>query len=76
MTKKDILLYLYRSAEDNDIDILEFNLLINKDDYINENSFSLYRCNHFNSSLNTTIIKYNKNYKEIDQEKELFILFT
>ena len=73
LTKKDILLYLYRSAEDNDIDVLEFNLLINKDYFINENSFSLYRCNHFNSSLNTTIIKYNKNYKEIDQEKELLI---
>ena len=73
LTKEDILLYLFRTAEDNQIDVLEFNLLINKDYYINENSFSLYRCHHFNSSLNTSIIKYNKNFKEIDQEKELLI---
>ena len=73
LAKADILMNLYNFSVTNNIDILEFNLLINKDFYINENSFKLYKCTHFNSSLNTNIIKYNKNYKEIDQEKELLI---
>ena len=73
LAKTDILIKLYSYAIDKQIDILEFNLLINKDDYIKENSLNLYKCFHFNSSLNTNIIKYNKKYKEIDQEKELLI---
>ena len=72
-SKSDILMKLYNKANKKKIDVLEFNLLINKDDYIKEDSFQLYKCHHFNSSLNSDIIKYNKNYKEIDQNKELLI---
>lgn len=73
LAKNNILNNLYKIAKYQEIDILEFNLLINKDDEINKNSFYLYKCHHFNSSLNTSQIKYNQNYKEIDQEKELLI---
>ena len=73
LTKKNILKSLIALIEYENVDILEFNLLINKDDIINENSFDLYKCNHFNSTIDTNEIKYNKNYKEIDQNKELLI---
>ena len=73
LAKKDTLLKLYELANNKNIDVLEFNLLINKDNYINDGSLKLYKCHHYNSSLNTNIIKYNKNYKEIDQDKELLI---
>lgn len=71
--KSEFLQRIYKLANDKHIDVLEFNLLINKDDYIKENSFNLYKCFHFNTSLNTNIIKYNENYKEIDLNKELLI---
>ena len=71
--KKNILINLYNYAINNNIEILEFNLLINKDDIINENSFNLYKCQHMNSIFNTSELKYNKNYEEFDQEKELLI---
>ena len=73
LAKKNIIKNLYNIANQENIDILEFNLLINKDEIINENSFDLIKCSHFNSSINTSEIKYNKNYKEIVQSKELLI---
>ena len=73
LSKNDILMKLYNYSNEKNIEILEFNLLINKDVYITEKSFNLYKCSHFNSSLNTNIIKYNKSFKEIDHEKELLI---
>ena len=75
LTKKNILKSLIALIEYENVDILEFNLLINKDDIINENSFDLYKCNHFNSTIDTNEIKYNKNYKEIDQNKEFPLFF-
>ena len=71
--REDILLCLYNNAANKKVDILEFNLLINKDEKINDLSLDLYKCHHFNSTLNTSILKYNKNYKDVDQEKELLI---
>ena len=73
LAKQNILKTLYNLANQRKLDILEFNLLINKDDNINENSLNIYKCLHFNSSHNTNEIKYNKNYKEFEQEKELLI---
>ena len=73
LAKRNILKTLYNFANKRKLDILEFNLLINKDDNINENSFNIYKCLHFNSSHNTNEIKYNKNYKAFEQEKELLI---
>ena len=73
LAKANVLQKLYSFTKGKELDVLEFNLLINKDEYIKKNSFNIYKCHHFNSSLNTNIIKYNINYKEIDQEKELLI---
>ena len=71
--KNNTLNTLYSFSKLNKIDVLEFDLLINKDDTINESSFKLFKCYHFDSDLNTSIIKYNKKYKEFDLEKELLI---
>lgn len=73
LAKNDILKKLYFLSFNKKIDVLEFNLLINKDDNINESSLNLYKCYHFNSSFTIDEIKYNKNYREIDQDKELLI---
>jgi glycosyltransferase involved in cell wall biosynthesis len=56
-----------------DIDIIEFNLLLNDDENITNNSLSLYKCEHFESKTSKELfnIKFNKNVSEIDQEKEL-----
>ena len=66
-------LYELDNNINNDIDILEFNLLINEGDYINNNSLNLYRCTHFDSKINLDSYKFNNRYKEIDQEKELIV---
>ena len=58
---------------DNSIDIFEFNLLINNYEIVQNNSLNLYRCLHFKSDINSSSYKVNKNYKEIDQEKELIV---
>ena len=58
---------------DNSIDIYEFNLLINNYEIVQNNSLNLYRCLHFKSDINSSSYKVNKNYKEIDQEKELIV---
>ena len=71
LSKQNILSELYNYATNNKIDILEFNLLINKDFILNNNSFSLYRCLHYKSKINFKILKKNKNYKEMDQKREL-----
>ena len=52
---------------------MEFNLLLNHYEDIRNNSLNLYRCTHFKSGINSDFYKYNKKYKEIDQEKELLI---
>jgi hypothetical protein len=56
-----------------DTDIIEFNLLLNDDENITNNSLSLYKCEHFESKTSKELfnIKFNKNVSEIDQEKEL-----
>ena len=58
---------------DNAIDILEFNLLINNKELIYNNSLKIYRCTHFESEINVDSLLYNKNYKKIDQDKELLV---
>lgn len=73
LAKKDILNKLYSLIIKNkNIDILEFNILIRKenDKY---NSFNIYKCQHFKSQINLNEIKYNKNYTEIDIHKDLLI---
>ena len=59
--------------KDNQIDILEFSLLNNKYDNINNNSLSLYKCEHYKSEINLDSLKFNEQYRPIDQEKELMV---
>ena len=73
LVKQNILNELYNVINDGNTDILEFNLLTNTKEIINKNSLNLYKCHHFKSDLNLEIIKYNKNYINIDQKKELLI---
>ena len=71
LTKNSILSGLYNNLINDEIDILEFNILLNYNEVLQMNSLSLYRCNHFNSEIDLSIIKYNKKYKELDEEKEI-----
>ena len=73
LVKQNTLNELYNIINNGNIDILEFNLLINTQKIINKNSLNLYKCHHFKSDLNLEIFKYNKNYINIDQQKELLI---
>ena len=59
LAKKSILKKIYKEAIINNLDILEFDLLINNNNEINKNSFYLYKCRHIKSELNLTILKYN-----------------
>ena len=70
LATEHILNDLNNNIDDN-IGVLEFNLLINNQENIRSNSLRLYKCLHFKSKINMDLIKFNKNYKEIDQEKEL-----
>ena len=54
------------------IDILEFNILINSNDKMTDRSLSLYKCSHFKSDIDLSLINYNKN-TGIDIQKELLI---
>ena len=47
LSKETILMLLYNFANNNDLDLLEFNLLLNKHEKIRNNSLSLYKCSHF-----------------------------
>ena len=73
LAKQNILKDLYKIISDRNIDILEFNLLINNQENINSNNLIIYKCSHFKSEINLDIIKYNKNYLSIDQYKDLLI---
>lgn len=64
---------LYNFANNNDLDLLEFNLLLNKHEKIRNNSLSLYKCSHFESSKDFKKIKINQKYKDLDQDKELLL---
>ena len=73
LAKKTTLKELYTECTNNNADILEFNLLINKNKNITEDSLRLYKCEHFESKIKKELINfiYNKNINGIDQEKEL-----
>lgn len=57
----------------NNEDVLEFNLLINNDLSISRDNFLEYKCSHYESKIEKIIdnIKYNKNIREIDQNRDL-----
>lgn len=63
----DALINIYKEIEKEGVDIIEFNLYkILSDNYMN-----LYKCNHYESGLNLSKIKYNLSFEEIDIKKEL-----
>ena len=71
LSKNNILENIYNKIIKKDLDILEFDLLINKNDKINIYSLNLYKCLHYKSNINLKSIKYNKHYKEIDLKNEM-----
>ena len=64
---------------DDEVDIFEFNLLVNTKNYIDDNSLILYKCSHFESEFELELgsrnssMKYNPDFKNLDQEKELLV---
>ena len=73
LSKQNSLNELYNFITNGNIDILEFNLLINYQKTISNNSLILYKCFHFKSEIDLENIKYNKNYPNIDLKKDLLI---
>ena len=73
LAKENSLNYIYNLIISNNIDILEFNILINLKENFNKNSLSIYKCPHFKSQVNLSAIKYNQNYIGIDQQKDLLV---
>jgi len=64
LSKETLLNEIYVKINNNNLDILEFNIF-------NIQSLSIYKCLHIKSNIYLDSIKYNKLYKGIDQEKEL-----
>jgi hypothetical protein len=60
LVKQNVLNELYNIISNGNIDILEFNLLINNKETINKNSLMLYKCYHFKSEINLETIKLIK----------------
>ena len=73
LAQQNTLDKLYKIISDGNIDILEFNLLINNQETINNYNLILYKCRHFKSEINLDIIKYNERYINLDQQKDLLI---
>ena len=71
LSKPNILSDLYNLASKDNLDVMEFNLLINRHYSIKNNSFTLYKCLHIKSQIEMKNIKFNEQYKEIDQENEI-----
>ena len=72
LTHKTVLKDLYDEIIKEDIDILEFNLLIKINYYLDlkNTHFLLYKCNHFKSKLDLDNFKYNKEINHFDIQKE------
>ena len=67
--QKDALNIIYREIEEDNADILEFNLY-----KIFPNNYTfLYKCHHFLSQFNLTQMKYNLLFDNVDVYKELLI---
>ena len=67
-----ILDSLYNNIINDEVDILEFNLLINYNgNNTNGDALSIYKCTHVNTEIQLNFFKYNLNYKNVDEEKEI-----
>ena len=64
---------IFSEINKTEIDVLEFGILVNKDESMLKNNLYLYKCQHFESKTRKEIfsIKYNKDFMEIDLEKDL-----
>ena len=71
MAKDNILNELSKETKNKDIDLFEFTHLINNQEIVSNNSLVLYRCEHIKSKIDINSIKFNKNYRNVDQNKEL-----
>lgn len=65
----DSLQHLYNVIEENELDILEFDLYKR----ISNNYLFLYLCHHLLSQFNLTSIRYNLDSKDSDSHKEIII---
>ena len=69
-----ILDKLYKIIINENLDILEFNLLINYNgNNSHGDSLRIYKCIHVNTEIQLNFFKYNLNYKNVDEEKEILI---
>jgi hypothetical protein len=67
-----ILDNLYNNVIKDEVDILEFNLLINYNgNNSNGDALSIYKCTHMNTEIQLNFFKYNLDYKNVDEEKEI-----
>ena len=75
LARESTLNELYKNISNDNVDILEFNLLKNYNDKYIYNGISLYRCEHFNTEAEEDLnkMKFNEQYRDIDQEKELLV---
>ena len=66
---------IYNEAINNNIDILEFNILVNNNDNMTYDDLSLYKCEHIKTSVEKELydIKFIIDVRDIDQEKELLV---
>ena len=71
LAKNNVLINLYEITKNEKIDILEFNLLLNKYNTINNDSLYLYRCTHFKSFAHFESIEYDKKFIDLDQENDI-----
>ena len=71
LAKDNILDELNKETKNKLIDLFEFTHLINNEETIINNSIVLYRCEHIKSKIDIKTIKFNKNYRDVDQNKEL-----
>ena len=70
LATQNVLEELNNNIDDN-IDILEFNLLINSQENIRNNSLDLYKCLHFKTNITVDKIIFNKYAMPLDLKKEL-----
>lgn len=67
-----ILDHLYNNLINEEVDILEFNLLINYNgNNTNGDALSIYKCIHVNTEIQLNFFKYNLHYKNVDEEREI-----
>ena len=71
LAKDNILYELNKEIQNKNIDLIEFFHLINNQGIVTNNSLTLYRCEHIKSKIDLDQIKFNKYYRNVDQNKEL-----